>query len=285
LLPDEWNKWSGLPVFLDEGAFGAWLDGIGWDSIPPGELPAPHDLAQRPANLRFRPLPELPFVTLSEALTWVAFGIALDRDRLDRALNFDSLPSAQPEETLAESMAKLAAMSTGGAIEFRGKHRQRYNEDRRSLRVQRIDPVELANHACFDIVHDGLEFGKGLAWGSPERSFNEAFEDRPEDTYCDVSVQRAALLAGFPPIQAQTHTERGRVPPNRTLDHEEVKLRAAKMREERPAISKGSAAASIIAEIGPNPRTNKPWNNRHIERLIQPLWPDATGGDSDSPPI
>jgi hypothetical protein len=73
----------------------------------------------------------------------------------------------------------------------------------------------------------------------------------------------------------------GNVPRNRQLDHDQIVKRATELRKERADISKGSAAASIIAELGENPRTGKPWDNRHIERIIGRLWPR---GDYVSPP-
>ena len=62
------------------------------------------------------------------------------------------------------------------------------------------------------------------------------------------------------------------MPANRQLDHDEIRRQAAAMKEAQPSLSKGSAAASIIAELGPNPKTSKAWDNRHIERIIGPLW-------------
>jgi hypothetical protein len=44
------------------------------------------------------------------------------------------------------------------------------------------------------------------------------------------------------------------------------------MRAERTNLSKGAAAASIVAELPLNPKTKKPRDQRHIERIITFLW-------------
>lgn len=86
--------------------------------------------------------------------------------------------------------------------------------------------------------------------------------------YVQVSVRAADVLKIFP------HDYR--VPaPNRQLDYDEIKAKAKAMREQRPELSIGSAAASIVAELPPNPRTKKQRDHRHIERLIAPLWKEG----------
>jgi hypothetical protein len=64
----------------------------------------------------------------------------------------------------------------------------------------------------------------------------------------------------------------GRVAANRQLDHASIIEKAAKMKREQPNLSKGSAAASIVADLPPNPRTKRPRDTRHIERIIAHLW-------------
>jgi hypothetical protein len=69
-------------------------------------------------------------------------------------------------------------------------------------------------------------------------------------------------------------------PTNRQLNHQDIIERAASMLAEQPGLSKGSAAASIVADLPCNRRTGKPRDTRHIERMIAHLW---DGGISDSP--
>ncbi len=87
----------------------------------------------------------------------------------------------------------------------------------------------------------------------------------------DIAVGRADLMREFHSTVVSV-APGGTVPPNRKLDHGKIKARVTEMREGQPMLSRGSAAASIVAELGNNPRTGKPWDYRHIERIIAPLW-------------
>ena len=64
----------------------------------------------------------------------------------------------------------------------------------------------------------------------------------------------------------------GKVPPNRQLDYEKIRERVTIMRKQQPDLTIGSAAASIVAELPPNPKTGKPRDQRGIEKIIAPLW-------------
>lgn len=96
----------------------------------------------------------------------------------------------------------------------------------------------------------------------------------------DIAVRRADLVDTFPAEMQSAIAAGGKVPANRQLDHDEILGRAASMLAEQPGISKGSAAASIVADLPKNPRTKKPRDTRHIERIIAHLW---EGGVSKSP--
>lgn len=62
----------------------------------------------------------------------------------------------------------------------------------------------------------------------------------------------------------------------RELDHEMLIAKARSYRTEEPGISKGSAAASIVVELGNNPKTGKSYDQRGIEKIIAPLWVEGT---------
>jgi hypothetical protein len=66
-------------------------------------------------------------------------------------------------------------------------------------------------------------------------------------------------------------------PANRQLDHDAIIIAARDMRVAQPRISIGSAAASIAAELEPNSKTSKKRDPRHIEKIIAPLWGEASG--------
>jgi len=79
------------------------------------------------------------------------------------------------------------------------------------------------------------------------------------------------FAAGFDSAR-RTAANNDRAPANRQLDHASIIETAAKMFREQPNLSKGSAAASIVADLPLNPRTKRPRDTRHIERLIAHLW-------------
>lgn len=83
----------------------------------------------------------------------------------------------------------------------------------------------------------------------------------------------AEVIAAFQCPEPET-VENGRrkVPANRQLNHEKIIERAGNMRKEKRGISLGSAAASIRAELPPNPKTGRPRDQRGIEKIIAHLW-------------
>lgn len=62
------------------------------------------------------------------------------------------------------------------------------------------------------------------------------------------------------------------IPANRQLDHSAIIKRALELLAAQPSLSKGAEAASIVAELPAHPKTGKPRDTRHIERIIGSLW-------------
>ena len=428
-LPDEWQRWSCHSVYLDRDAFAEWL---GNQPLPdPADLPAlplPYDAQSKPEPVKKRLPPDAPFVTLSEALTWIAFGFALDRDSLDRAISGHAFDTTDPHAALSAAMAKLATRASGGQIAARGKYLESHSTDESKVLTAPIDPIRFEDFSQFDILHDGLRYGTGLTWGKEGIALQRVFQDR-RDSFRSVKISRDDLLKLFPdqddpareilvPLPAALpeigpvmqldealswlahgkpshdmemwqnatgdlifrdpsgaiialrsdtspppfieayrqasrtihealrdgslptyiapasgiplllprfywngvnpeglhHVYRGKmpddhgegcpvllsrlafdkwrttkaksarsggnVPANRSLDHDEIISQAASMLAAQPGISKGSAAASIVAGLPRNPTSGKPRDTRHIERMIRHLW---EGGLSQSP--
>jgi hypothetical protein len=96
-----------------------------------------------------------------------------------------------------------------------------------------------------------------------------------------ISFSSAEAIGAFKSSFAPSSGLGGNVPPNRKLDHADIIGRVASMIEAQPGISKGSAAASIVADLPRNPTTGKPRDTRHIERIIAHLW---EGEVTESPP-
>lgn len=279
-LPDDWYRWSGHEILLDHRALNDWLAQVDLASVgEPPIFPEPHDDAKKPLQITARLPRESAFITISEAVSWVAFGISMDQGRLSLALEGKGIDPTESRRNVSLAMAKLADRGTGGSIAMRGKYVATYLTDDRPLQTEPIDPVRLADFARFDVLHDGLAFGDGLAWIDDRASLDSVFDGR-DDAYRNVTVNRAELLNAFPPTARGQRDAGGNVPANRSLNHDEIIGQAASMLTAQPGISKGSAAASIVADLPRNPKTGKPRDTRHIERMIAHLW---EGGLSQSP--
>lgn len=198
-MPDEWQRWSCHSVYLDRDAFTDWME-----SLPlhdPADLPAlpvPYDAQSKPEPVKKRPPPDAPFVTLSEALTWIAFGFALNRDSLDRAISGNAFDATDPKAALSDAMARLAIRAGGGQIAARGKYVESHSTDENKVLTAPIDPVRFEDFAQFDILYDGLRYGTGLTWNKGGSALERALQDRG-DAFRSVKISRADLLKYFPP--------------------------------------------------------------------------------------
>lgn len=197
-LPDEWQRWSCHSVYLDRDAFTEWMDSQPLHD-PAGlpALPPPFDAQSKPEPVKKRLPPDAPFVTLSEALTWIAFGFALDRDSLDRAISGHAFDATDPQAALAAAMAKLAVRASGDQIATRGKYVESHSTDENKVLTAPIDPVRFEDFAQFDILYDGLRYGTGLTWEKRNSTLDRVLQDR-RDAFRSVKVNRADLLKLFP---------------------------------------------------------------------------------------
>ncbi|QWC57472.1 hypothetical protein F7D01_10605 [Erythrobacter sp. 3-20A1M] len=389
--------------------------------------------------------PEGQFVTLSHALSWVAFGVSMDSDQLHEVLTLDQYGEHDPQEGIKAALAQLIERGRAGRIAMEGKYRESHRDDKRTLLTAAIEPIKFADFQQFNYVNEELKHGDGL-WQWRQSKIVELRGNRRggrPDSFIEVGVNRADLLREFRPQKAHVsesdhfrvahtfnrddpaniapwwsinqalawvarripsyveyignletdepreyrpyivqaicesqvaesdegkafmetrraawpdgtflaHAGRdflekilsgevrpmarqngqgrqmraeefvgigaratggdwldldpqplfasaevmrvfpasehgpagaggGIVPANRQLDHAAIMAKAGAMLSEQPNLSKGSAAVSIVAELPPNPRTGKPRDTRHIERMIAPLW---EGGFSQSP--
>lgn len=197
-LPDEWYRWSGHEISLDRCALNGWLAQTDLASVgEPPVFPEPHDHARKPLQITVRMPRDSTFVTISEAVSWVAFGISMDRGRLSLALEGKGIDATEARRIVRAAMAKLADRGTGGCIAMRGKYVAANLTDDRSLQTEPIDPVRLADFARFDVLSDGLSFGEGLARIEDQSSLDNVIDGR-DDAYRNVSVNRADLLNAFP---------------------------------------------------------------------------------------
>ena len=262
-----------------------------------------------------RRLGEQSFVSLAEALTWIAFRDAMLPDHLRTQVEGHRPPITEsPEErlrkffseenedvpevpglgyfhdrqkgldSLTEAWQQLRDDVARGDVNVRGRFTATYSlADARLADVEELTGSMLATFSQFDVSTGGMrrqpDGSPDIMWQNDPHSFEREFKSFGGDTraaggYLLVEVKRVGLL--------KTHRDRdmGTVPANRSLNHDEIIGQAASMLAAQPGISKGSAAASIVADLPHNSRSGKPRDTRHIERIIAHLW---RGGRSQSP--
>ncbi len=198
-LPEEWRRWSNHSVFLDQESFENWMDDQDLsDAGTLPELPGPIDFALKPASDSFRPLPNIPYVALSEALSWIAFDFALDKHELYQAICTHAFEEIDPQSILASAMEGLAQKGSDGSIAFRGKYMPEPSAREKTVRTEPIDPVRLHDYAQFDILYDALRYGTGSTRIADGNTVEVMFQEGLLDSYHSVVVCRADILQYFP---------------------------------------------------------------------------------------
>ena len=169
---------------------GLWTEryGIDWAN------PAP------PADKPLLP-PEGQFVTLSHALTWIAFGVSMDNDHLHEVLSGDSYGEHDPQVAITEAVAKLADLGSASKVAMRGKHRSGRHDDDKTLLTEAIEPIRLTDYQQFSYLADELCHGDGLLfWRNEDGIFlDDVVGGGRKDSYLQVTVNRADLLREFRP--------------------------------------------------------------------------------------
>ncbi len=145
--------------------------------------------------------PDTPFVTLSEALTWIAFGVSMDSDQLHEVLGLDNIGECVPQEAIKNAVAQLTALGGGGKITMRGKYRERRNDDERTLLTTTIEALKLEDYRQFSYLDDELRHGEGLLFWRDEdgSTLDYVMGGGRKDSFLHVKVDRADLLREFRP--------------------------------------------------------------------------------------
>ena len=153
-------------------------------------------------------LPGTPFVTLSEALSWLAFQDVRDMAALNRELAGNAFGygfgSGIAKDKLVQATDLLADAVSGGKITMRGKVIQTTETDRSQVMVTAIPPIDLQNFRQFDITIDGFRFGRGLLWLTDATNMYE-YKPIPQETpqsnfIAEVTVERSGLMHNFSAI-------------------------------------------------------------------------------------
>jgi hypothetical protein len=144
--------------------------------------------------------PERQFVTLSEALTWIAFGVSMDGDQLHEVLSQERFGEHDSQKAIKNAVRLLTEIGSGGKIVLWGKHQSRQHDDEEKLLTRVIEPVLLADYRQFSYLDDELRHGEGFPFGRDADGtvFDQILGAGRKDSFVQVRVNRAQLLHEFP---------------------------------------------------------------------------------------
>ena len=155
-----------------------------------------------PAPPADKPLlpPEAQFVTLSHALTWIAFGVSMDSDQLHEVLTLDLYGEHDPQEGIKAAVVQLVERGRAGRVAMEGKYRESHGDEKRTLLTAAIEPIKFANFRQFNYLSDELRHGEGLTWWRTAHAVTDRLVSGGRaDSFIEVDVNRADLLREFRP--------------------------------------------------------------------------------------
>lgn len=139
------------------------------------------------------------YITLSQALSWLAFAKRKDQKELRTALTFGSiqLSANQAISRCEVALDALVTAAHAGKIELQGKHNSTGDRSSTATTVQ-IPPIALADYRAFDITTDGLRKGTGLLWLGIDVS--QDIEQAKGAHFSDVKVKVTDLQKHLRPL-------------------------------------------------------------------------------------
>lgn len=147
---------------------------------------------------------KLPYrVTLSEALSWLAFGVLCDKDKLKTELVSSAIGLVDDEalRKLTVSLQDLTKSARSGQVKLEGRYMP--NTSSADALTKRIEPNALADFRAFDILLDGLRLGEGILWMSNDKMVWVNNPKTSLEHYRDITMNfkelRDCLKAGSSP--------------------------------------------------------------------------------------
>lgn len=199
LWPDEWQPWSGHGWAIPKAQFEEWMEGD--DPWPIAGLPMTPDAmpSREVFSIDSRKPSEAGRVPLSEAVTWIAFGVALNAERLERAIQWERLCGGdlrQAQRQIEAASATLLKAGEDGQVSFFGRHVESYED--KGQRTEQIDPLALIDYRQILITgHDHLYYGEGLKRWYQAKNDTQLRASERRDLFMNVTVAREALLKHF----------------------------------------------------------------------------------------
>lgn len=204
LAPPDVRRWARCDVMIQKAEFERWLasDELEDQSGFPA-LPVAYDESERPAYVTYQEPPERPNVSLSHAVSWIAFSISLDALTLMSALDSGllGLGRIDAHRRLEKAIDTLTTAGTGD-VTFFGKFHSSRDEHMPVLTTQ-IDPALLEDFRQFDETTDGLRYGEGLLYDrrDPNVLVLNTSRTNASQRFDDVKVDRCGLMSLKPTTQ------------------------------------------------------------------------------------
>lgn len=147
-------------------------------------------------------LPAGSHVSLSAAVSWIAFGKPMCGDALVKHV-MPQLGSSQYDTqicALENAVDALASAVHAGKIALEGIYLPRQSGGKPIGRNAVIEPKRLRDYRQFDINVDGLRFGQGLAWMPGAKGRWDYTSNARADHFVSVIVKRSDLMRQFGPV-------------------------------------------------------------------------------------
>lgn len=197
LLPDRWQRWTRHRCFIERDSLRTWLKA---DFIKLGsDLPDVVRSERRPpAPISHRAPPSQPYVPLCEAVSWIAYGVAMPSDSLFELIQTGEIGQGYQWaiKRLEAAVTDFADAALGQHIRCIGRYKPTYSEKCDDL-TDFIAPVRFADFRRLDIVGNGFFYGSGLAQCMNEGALHLIMGEGRSDSLFDVKVDRADLMAHF----------------------------------------------------------------------------------------
>jgi hypothetical protein len=145
-------------------------------------------------------LPSTKYVTLSEALSWLAFGDVRKRESLNKELAGSQafgIKYSDAKQRLEDVLSLLVSAALNGKVKLYGQYLSDLGAGVDDQVTEEIHTIKFSDFKQFDITVDGLRFGSGLAWLPNEKAKWIVKSPKRVDGYIDVTVQCSDLRRVF----------------------------------------------------------------------------------------
>jgi hypothetical protein len=145
-------------------------------------------------------LPSTKYVSLSEALSWLAFGDAQKREALNKELagrQAFGIKYSDAKQQLENAVSLIVSAALNCKVKLYGQYLSDIGAGADDEVSEEIPTIKFSDFKQFDITVDGLRFGSGLAWLPDEKTEWIVKSPKRVDGYIEVTAQRSDLMRVF----------------------------------------------------------------------------------------